>query len=54
VATAIRIERVCRTGDVRFLTGLDIPPVTVNNRRNDGTREVEHLIERAREDPPMR
>ena len=49
----IRVERVRRTGEVRFFAGLDVPPITVNNRRKDGTREVARLIERVREEPPM-
>ncbi len=48
----IIVRRVPRTGEVRFLDpDGEEPPVTVNNRRKDGTREVERLI-RKREPMP--
>ncbi len=46
----IEIRNVPRTGEVRFLDPYgEEPPVRVNNRRVDGTREVENLIKHVKE-----
>lgn len=42
-----RVETVRRTGEVRVYDGC-CPPVTVNNRRKDGTREVQRRIEHSK------
>lgn len=43
----IEVRPVRRTGEIRFLITGE-PPVTLNNRRDDASRAVERLIERAR------
>jgi len=43
----IEVRPVRRTGEVRFLLPGE-PPVTMNNRRTDGTRAVEAMLRRAR------
>lgn len=49
----ISVENVRRTGEVRFISPLpDEPPVTMNNRRKDGTRAVERMLDRHRPTDP--
>lgn len=43
----LRVEPVRRTGEIRFLVPGE-PPVTMNNRRTDGTRAVEKLLSKRR------
>ncbi|HXG26528.1 MAG TPA: hypothetical protein VNL94_06725 [Candidatus Binatia bacterium] len=42
-----RVEAVRRTGEVRVWDGC-CPPLTINNRRRDGTRELAERIEHSK------
>ena len=46
----IVVEPVRRTGEVRFLLPDGGPSVRVNNRRADGTSEVEKLLKKLKKE----
>lgn len=48
----IVVQPVRRTGEIRFLVPGE-PPVTMNNRRTDGSRAVEKLLAKHRARDPQ-